>query len=122
MARAIFRTSLHFRKDSFQIVIHDNLSSLEARNQLFSYTSPGARFRGEFLATEGPMAEFRNFGELYRAAFAERDSEKKLLLLHEVHVRLNSWEQSQLENDTPSLSCRPLSRKPVSSVETIQAA
>ncbi len=68
------------------------------------------------------MAEFRNFGELYRAAFAEHDSEKKLLLLHEVHLRLNSWEQSQLENDAPSFSGTPLSRKPVSSVETVQAA
>ena len=27
---------------------------------------------------------FRNFGELYRAAFAERDPEKKSLLLTEV--------------------------------------
>ena len=69
------------------------------------------------------MAEFQNFGELYRAAFAERDSEKQLLLLHEVHLRLRSWEQSQPENDAPSFPGRTLPRKPVSStVGTVQAA
>jgi hypothetical protein len=36
---------------------------------------------------------FRDFGELYRAAFAERDSARKLVLLHEVQKRIDQWEE-----------------------------
>jgi hypothetical protein len=37
--------------------------------------------------------KFRDFGELYNAAFAERDPEKKLMLLSEVRRVIAEWEQ-----------------------------
>jgi hypothetical protein len=37
--------------------------------------------------------KFRDFGELYNAAFAERDPEKKLNLLSEVRRVIAEWEQ-----------------------------
>ena len=36
---------------------------------------------------------FRNFGELYRAAFAERDPERKSLLLREVQQTIERWDE-----------------------------
>ena len=39
------------------------------------------------------ITQFRNFGELYRAAFAERDPDKKSLLLTEVKKNIEQWEQ-----------------------------
>jgi len=36
---------------------------------------------------------FRNFGELYRAAFAERDPERKSLLLREVQRTIERWDE-----------------------------
>ena len=39
------------------------------------------------------MSEFRDFGELYRAAFAECDPQKKSHLLKQVHQALLEWEQ-----------------------------
>lgn len=36
-----------------------------------------------------------NFGELYRAAFAERDPQRKCILLGEVQRVINNWEQSE---------------------------
>jgi len=35
----------------------------------------------------------RDFGELYSAAFAERDPSRKLVLLHEVQKRIDQWEE-----------------------------
>ena len=37
---------------------------------------------------------FDNFGDLYRAAFAEQDPEKKLFLLSEVRKAIEKWEQA----------------------------
>ena len=36
---------------------------------------------------------FTHFGELYRAAFAESDLERKLVLLREVRKAIEDWEQ-----------------------------
>ena len=36
-----------------------------------------------------------NFGDLYRAAFAERDPQRKCSLLGEVQRVLKSWEESE---------------------------
>ncbi len=36
---------------------------------------------------------FDNFGDLYRAAFAEQDPEKKLFLLGEVRKAIEKWEE-----------------------------
>jgi hypothetical protein len=43
--------------------------------------------------------DFKDFGELYRAAFAERDPETKALRLSEVRKALDDW-QEMLENWT----------------------
>ena len=42
------------------------------------------------------MAEmgFKNFGDLYRAAFAEPNAERKVLLLSQVRQLLDDWEQT----------------------------
>jgi hypothetical protein len=42
------------------------------------------------------MAEigFKNFGDLYRAAFAEPNPERKLLLMSQVKQVLDEWEQA----------------------------
>lgn len=42
------------------------------------------------------MAEigFKNFGDLYRAAFAEPNPERKLLLMSQVKQVLEEWEQA----------------------------
>ncbi len=42
--------------------------------------------------TQGKPADFAN---LYRAAFAERDPDKKLTLLREVQQLLHSWQQTE---------------------------
>jgi len=39
------------------------------------------------------MSEFSDFGELYRAAFAECDPERKSHLLKQVRQALVEWEQ-----------------------------
>jgi hypothetical protein len=39
-----------------------------------------------------------NFGELYRAAFAERNPERKCTLLGEVQRVIKSWEESEEAN------------------------
>jgi len=39
-----------------------------------------------------------DFGKLYRAAFAERDPQKKLVLLSQVHSVVKPW-----EDETPAL-------------------
>lgn len=38
--------------------------------------------------------DFEDFGQLYRAALAEGDPEKKSLLLKEVQRALEQWEQT----------------------------
>jgi hypothetical protein len=43
--------------------------------------------------------DFKDFGELYRAAFAEHDPETKALRLSEVRKALDDW-QEMLENWT----------------------
>ena len=42
------------------------------------------------------MAEigFKNFGDLYRAAYAEPDEKKKILLLSQVKQVLDAWAQA----------------------------
>ena len=45
--------------------------------------------------------EFRDFGELYRAALAERDPATKTLRLGEVRKALDDW-QEMLQNWTAS--------------------
>jgi hypothetical protein len=42
------------------------------------------------------MAEigFKNFGDLYRAVFAEPNPERKLLLMSQVKQVLDEWEQA----------------------------
>jgi hypothetical protein len=35
------------------------------------------------------LTKFNDFGELYRAAFAETDAQRKLSLLHEVQMIIN---------------------------------
>jgi hypothetical protein len=47
------------------------------------------------------VAGFANFGELYRAAFAECDPEKKSELLHQVQITLAEW---QRQSETPPLA------------------
>jgi len=55
----------------------------------------------------------RDFRELYRAAFAERDPEKKLLLLSQVQEVVKPWEpddmpmtgQSSAQTPTSSANC-----------------
>ena len=55
----------------------------------------------------------RDFRELYRSAFAERDPEKKLLLLSQVQKVIKPWEhddirvtgQSSAQAQTSSANC-----------------
>jgi hypothetical protein len=44
---------------------------------------------------------FNNFGDLYRAAFAERDPEIKQLLLADVKRALDRWANSVSESAAP---------------------
>jgi hypothetical protein len=44
-----------------------------------------------------------NFGELYRAAFAEKDPDRKCVLLGEVQRVIKSWEQSEGTSAVPHL-------------------
>jgi len=39
------------------------------------------------------QANFTDFGELYRAAFAECNSRRKVMLLHQVQETIESWER-----------------------------
>jgi hypothetical protein len=39
-------------------------------------------------------AAFKNFGDLYRAAFAEPNTERKTLLLSQVQKALEDWERT----------------------------
>jgi hypothetical protein len=48
-----------------------------------------------------------DFGKLYRAAFAERDPDKKLSLLREVQQALHSWHQSVDSVAAPELAIKP---------------
>jgi hypothetical protein len=51
---------------------------------------------------------FDNFGDLYRAAFAESDPEQKQVLLADVKNVLDVWaEADRGRADTPSLAQRP---------------
>ncbi len=52
------------------------------------------------------IAGFADFGELYRAAFAECDPDRKSILLHEVQIALAEWER----HAEPPASPPPLSR------------
>jgi hypothetical protein len=49
------------------------------------------------------QGSIHDFGKLYRAAFAERDLEKKSKLLREVQQVLQVWRQTE--------ECQPASRK-----------
>ena len=41
--------------------------------------------------------EFTNFGELYRAAFAEPDLQKKEMLLAQVKLAIDAWQKMSEE-------------------------
>jgi hypothetical protein len=41
---------------------------------------------------------FKNFGDLYRAAFAELDAKKKTILLSQVQKALWDWEESSFQS------------------------
>ena len=45
-------------------------------------------------------AEFRSFGDLYRAAYAETNAERKMFLLSEVRRALDEWERSTQNAET----------------------
>ena len=53
-------------------------------------------FAQEDAAKVRQMAEKDSFGQLYRAALAETDPEKKSRLLQEVQVILLRWQQEAL--------------------------
>lgn len=48
-----------------------------------------------------------NFAEVYRAAFAERDPNRKLALLGEVQRAIRSWEQDDETASAPNPKLRP---------------
>ena len=52
------------------------------------------RLPNEFWEAPMSQGQAADFGRLYRAAFAERDPDKKLTLLREVQQVLHSWHQS----------------------------
>ena len=52
--------------------------------------------------------KFTSFPDLYRAAFAERNPEKKMALLSEVKRALDDWERSS-ENWVAAPNCPPRS-------------
>jgi hypothetical protein len=39
------------------------------------------------------MNDFPHFGELYRAAYAERNPERKQILLRQVELAIRDWEE-----------------------------
>ena len=45
--------------------------------------------------------QFRSFGDLYRAAYAESNPERKALLLSQVRKALEDWEQGLHNADVP---------------------
>lgn len=47
---------------------------------------------------------FKDFGQLYKAAFAEREPERKLLLLNQVRRALEDWETLQRNSSKPPSS------------------
>ena len=47
--------------------------------------------------------ETRDFGELYRAAFAESDPDRRLKLMAEVNQALLEWEQTLLSGNVLEL-------------------
>ncbi len=69
------------------------------------------------------MLEHRDFGDLYRAAFAERDPERKLLLLHEVQSRLEQWASGPYaENPGNRMPGGRVLPRPISNPQGIRAA
>jgi hypothetical protein len=57
-------------------------------------------------------SRFDNFGDLYRAAFAENDPEIKQLLLADVKYALDRWAESERNTSLPSpASPQPSSRR-----------
>ena len=58
-------------------------------------------------------SHFDNFGDLYRAAFAENDPEIKQLLLAHVKHALDRWAESERATALPS----PPSPKPPSPID-----
>jgi len=45
--------------------------------------------------------ECKDFGKLYRAAFAEREPERKVILLKQVQDVINQWGQQVVEMPMP---------------------
>lgn len=66
---------------------------------------------------------FSNFSDLYRAAFAERDPEAKLLLVAEVKKAIDDWEQT-LHNwlATPTTPAAPEGSDRTNSLTSSQVA
>ncbi len=58
--------------------------------------------------TQGKPADF---AILYRAAFAERDPDKKLTLLREVQQLLHSWQQTEEGPIASNPEIKPHSRR-----------
>jgi len=91
--------SLRERKDAFCRLLDTEPGELSARLPNLT-RKPLPHFPALPLRTgrQNPGANmeqdnFRDFGELYRAAFAERDPTRKLVLLHEVQKRIDQWEE-----------------------------
>ena len=59
---------------------------------------------------------FDNFGELYRAAFAEDNPEIKKLLLADVQKALDRWAESENTTPHPQTGRKPFIQKDPSSL------
>ena len=66
-------------------------------------------------------AEFRTFGDLYRAAYAEANPERKMFLLSEVKRALDEWEKSAQSVESP-IGPRTSQLTDLASQQTILAA
>jgi hypothetical protein len=51
-------------------------------------------------------AEFNDFGKLYKAAFAEREPERKLFLLKQVQNAIEEWQKHSEPSKLPGFSRR----------------
>jgi hypothetical protein len=61
---------------------------------------------------EMSTSRFDNFGDLYRAAFAENDPEIKQLLLADVKCALDRWAESERNSFPSPTSPRPSRPRP----------
>ena len=68
-----------------------------------------------------PNPNSKDFGQLYRAAFAERDPQRKLALLTEVTRTIDQWKQG-LENHSSAPVKSPGRASPDVGNDFVQAA